>query len=416
MLIELAWKSLLNRRASVVLTLAAITVSVAIVVAIEHVRDQAEQSFNRTVSGVDLIVGARTSPINLLLYSIFRVGNASNGISWESYELIQSDDRVAWAIPISLGDSHAGFRVMGTNADYFEQFKYGSQRALLLHQGEFSLHAEDAVIGSEVARELDYSIGEKITLAHGMGDISFLNHDESPFTVAGILQPTGTPVDQTVHVSLEGLELIHAGLSAFPSTDTATHDDHTHGASVIHPDSVTALLVGLNSRRSVFAVQQAINEYPNEAIMGILPGVTLAELWVMIGNMERLLQLISVLVLFSSLLGLATMLLSSMRERQNEIMLFRSIGMHASSIVFLIELEALLITGLGIVLAYLIVILSLAGSEAWLSREYGLYVELIPFSQTISTYFATILICALFLALIPALSAYRHSLPNGLRS
>ena len=415
MLIELAWKSLMNRRASVILTLASISVSVAIVIAIEHIRDQAEKSFNRTVSGVDLIVGARTSPINLLLSSVFRIGSSSTGISWESYELIASDDRVAWVIPISLGDSHAGFRVMGTTEDYFKYFKYGSQRAIRLQAGEYIDQALDAVIGSEVAGELGYLPGDEITLAHGLGDISFLNHTDSPFTVTGVLQATGTPVDQTVHVSLAGLESIHGGLSD-SNREQSDHESHTHSPDEAHPDSVTALLIGLNSRRSVFAVQQGINEYPNEAIMGILPGVTLAELWEMMGSIEKLLQLISVLVLFASLLGLSTMLLASMRERQKEIMLFRSIGMHTSSVVFLIEIEALLITSLGISTAYLLVVLGITSSEQWLNREYGLFVDLLPFSQTIAIYFLTILLSALLLALVPAISAYRRSLPSSLRS
>ena len=413
MLIELAWKSLVNRRSSVLLTLASISVSVAIVIAIEHIRYQAEEGFNRTVSGVDLIVGGRTSPINLLLYSVFRIGSATNGISWESYELIESDDRVSWTIPIALGDSHAGFRVMGTSADYFAYFKYGNQRSLLLQSGGYLEQADAAVLGAQVARDLGYSLGDEITLAHGVGDISFLNHTDSPFTVAGILQPTGTPVDQTIHVSLAGLELIHDDLAR--NTVASAHESHSHGDGEIHPEAVTALLIGLHARRSVFAVQQAINEYPDEALMAILPGVTLAELWEMVGNVEKLLQLISILVLFASLLGLATMLLASMRERRREILLFRSIGMHASSVIFLIEIEALLIITLGILIAYLLVVAGIAGSEAWLSREYGLFVELFPFSQSIAIYFATIIFTALFLALLPALSAYRQTVPGSLR-
>ena len=117
MFFRLAYKSLLDRKGSVLLTLLAISVSIFVLLGIEHIRHQAKESFGNTVSGTDLIVGARTGNLNLLLYSVFRIGNATNNIRWETYEEIASNPSVEWTIPISLGDSHRGYRVMGTSAD-----------------------------------------------------------------------------------------------------------------------------------------------------------------------------------------------------------------------------------------------------------------------------------------------------------
>ena len=112
MFIRLATKSLLNRKGSVLLTILAMSVSIFVLLGVEHIRGQSKQSFNNTVSGVDLIVGARTGSLNLLLYSVFRIGSPTNNIAWDTYQSISNNAKVAWAIPISLGDSHQGYRVM----------------------------------------------------------------------------------------------------------------------------------------------------------------------------------------------------------------------------------------------------------------------------------------------------------------
>ena len=114
MLIKLALKSLHDRKDSIVLSIIAMTVSVFVLLGVEHIRHQTKESFANTVSGVDIIVGARTSSLNLLLYSVFKIGSASNNISWQSFEKVASNPQVKWAVPISLGDSHKGFRVLGT--------------------------------------------------------------------------------------------------------------------------------------------------------------------------------------------------------------------------------------------------------------------------------------------------------------
>lgn len=407
MLLKLAWLSLLNRKVSVLLTIASISLSVIIVVSVEHIRSQAEQSFNRTVSGVDLIIGARTSQLNLLLYSVFRIGNPSNNISWESYQLIAGDDRVAWTIPISLGDSHRGYRVLGTTTDYLEHFRYGNQRALALQTGAVLSDTHDAVLGAEVARQLDYAVGDHIILAHGLGQISFHNHTQHPFTISGILEPTGTPVDQTIHTLLTGMEAIH--MNRPPGAPPLSAEE-------LQPDSITAFMVGLETRMTVFNLQRAINDYRGEPLLAILPGVAMAELWEMMSTVENILALISALVLVASLLGLATMLLSSMRERRGEIFLFRSIGMHASSVLLLVELEAILITAVAATLGIVLVTAVLLVGQDWLSQNYGVFISAIPLSAAVGKYIAAILVSAMVLALIPALSAYRSALGSRIQS
>ena len=208
---HLALKSVLNRKVTAILTILTVAVSVILLLGVERVRTEAKSSFANTISGTDLIVGGRSGQVNLLLYSVFRIGNATNNIDWKSYQEFSQHKAVKWAIPISLGDSHKGFRVMGTNHSYFENYRYGSKQPLTFQQGKEFNELFDVVIGADVAKKLDYKIGDQIILAHGISDVAFSRHDNLPFKIVGILAPTGTPVDKTVHVSLEAIEAIHVG-------------------------------------------------------------------------------------------------------------------------------------------------------------------------------------------------------------
>ena len=186
-----------------------IAVSTFVLIGIEHTKSEMRESFGRSVSGVDLIVGGRTSSLNLLLYSVFRIGNATNNISWDSYQAINDSKSVAWTIPMSLGDSHKGYRVLGTDNRYFEHFKVGAKETLLFQQGHAFERVYDVVLGATVAAKLQYTLGHSLDISHGVGNTSFVTHTGHPFAVVGILKPTGTPIDQTIHVTLNAIDAIH---------------------------------------------------------------------------------------------------------------------------------------------------------------------------------------------------------------
>ncbi|WP_344804011.1 ABC transporter permease [Allohahella marinimesophila] len=414
MLLKVALRSLLNRKATAILTVLSIMVSGFVIFGVEHIRQEAKSSFSRTVSGTDLIVGARTGQLNLLLYSVFRIGNATNNISWQSYQDLAARSDVAWTIPLSLGDSHRGYRVLGTSQDYYEHFRFGRQQALELAEGSSEMGVFGAVLGAEVANKLSYEVGDPIVLSHGTGKVSFSNHTDKPFEVIGILQPTGTPVDQTVHVSLDGIEAIHIdwqngvkmpgpGISA----EQVVERDLT-------PEAITAFMVGLKSKIATFRFQREVNEYRQEPLLAILPGVALSELWQMMGALENILMVISGLVLVASLLGMSTMLLASMRERQRELAVIRAVGAHPSFVFLLIELEALMLTAAGIAGAIAALWLTLISAQDLFSERYGLFIDLDFMSARVLIIIGIMFAATAVLALIPGLSAYRASLNQGL--
>ena len=405
MFLRLALSSLWSRKGSVMLTFLAITVSVFVLLGVEQIRQQAKNSFGNTVSGIDLIVGARTGDINLLLYSVFRLGNATNNISWQSYQTIVADPNVAWNIPISLGDSHKGYRVMGTTTDYFTHFRFGKDKPLVLAEGAPFSDLFDVVLGAEVARKLAYQLGDRLVLAHGLGSTSFSNHDDSPFRVTGILKTTGTPVDRTLHVSLEGIEAIHDG---FEGDSEATNADSTTGTDLA-PKSLTAFMLGLKSKFDTFKLQREINTFRDEPLLAILPGVTLTGLWQLMSAMENTLLLISFLVLLASLLGLAAMLLASIRERQREIAVMRVIGASPWFLMSLIVAEAVLVALAATLTAILLLGITTGLLANFLAERFSLFIESDFFTPQSVLYMGIVIISTMLIALIPGISAYRQA-------
>ncbi|HET7160757.1 MAG TPA: ABC transporter permease, partial [Burkholderiales bacterium] len=197
-LILLAARSAWNRRLTLSLTLASIALSVALLLGVDRVRRDARESFGQSVAGTDLVVGARTSPVQLMLYAVFRIGEATNNMRWESFEKVAAHPMVSWAVPLSLGDSHKGYSVVGTSGAYFERFRYGAAQNLQFSSGRAFDTVFEAVIGAEVAERLDYRVGSRIVLSHGTSDVSAADHGDKPFQVVGVLARTGTPVDRSV--------------------------------------------------------------------------------------------------------------------------------------------------------------------------------------------------------------------------
>ena len=311
-MISLIAKSLWNRKGTALLTLFSIAISVALLIGVEQIRKGVRTSFSSAVSGTDLIVGARGGSLQLLLYSVFRMGNAPNNLTWESYQDFKKHSRVRWTIPFSLGDSHHGYRVLGTNHDYFKRFRYGNRQRLKFSEGKPFSGVFDAVLGSEVARKRKYRLNDSIIVYHGTGSSSFLKHEDRPFTVVGILKPTGTPVDQTVHVSLEGITAMHIDWeSGAPPMEEDRIDNEEVLQRDLTPEAITAFLVGLRSKIHAFSLQREVNTYREEPLSAILPGAALQELWELLRTAETGLRVISAFVVLAGLLGMMTALLSA---------------------------------------------------------------------------------------------------------
>lgn len=413
-MLDLALKSFRNRRFTTTLTIISIALSVTLLLGVERIRKEARKSFTNTISGTDLIVGARSGPIQLLLYSVFRIGNATNNISWESYQEIARNPNIEWTIPLSLGDSHRGYRVMGTNADYFERFHYAGGRGLEFVDGRVLEGVFDAVLGAEVARVLDYHLGDPIVIAHGAGEISFIEHDNKPFEVVGILKSTGTPVDQTVHVLLEGIEAIHADWQeGAPIPGQSISADRVLTMN-LRPKAITAFLVGLKSRIAAFGVQRTVNEYRREPLLAILPGVALQELWDLVGIAEKALLAVSGFVVAIGLCVMLIALMTSLNERRREMAILRSVGARPFHVFALIAGESVMLTVAGIVAGVGLLYGLLLVSRPLILSRFGLLIGIGGLSSYELILISVVCLAGFFIGMIPAYRIYRYSLADGM--
>jgi len=412
-LLKIALKSAKNRKVGLILAAFSIALSIMLLLSVDTIRKQSKSSFVNTISQTDLVVGARSGPLNLLLYSVFRIGGATNNVSWKSYQEISNRDEIAWTVPLSLGDSHRGYRVLGTNTDYFKHYRFAGGEALDFETGKVFDGLYDVVLGRQVAEKLNYKLGDQITLSHGLVSTKFAEHDDKPFKVVGILKRTGTPVDQTVHVSLEAIEAIHIDWQSGAPSPIKISAEKTL-AMELQPKAITAFMLGLKNRTTTFRLQRKINQYKAEPLLAILPGATLATLWNTLGNFERILLAIAFLVLLSGLLGMLTTLLSTLNERRREIAILRAVGAHAWHIIALFLLEALIVVGsgclLGIIASYVLQLIA----KPILVSLYGIHIDvMLPDSQQWLIIGGALLLGLVF-SLLPGLIAYRRSLQDGL--
>jgi putative ABC transport system permease protein len=413
-ILGLAWRSLVNRRVTAALTVMAIALSVTLLTGVERLRTETRASFANTISGTDLIVGARGSPVHLMLYSVFRIGNATNNISWQSVQELADHPKVAWVVPLSLGDSHRGYRVLGTGAGYFEHYRYGRDRRLAFAAGGMFQDLYDAVLGAEVAESLNYRLGSPLVIAHGAGDVSFARHDDKPFRVAGILERTGTPVDRTVHVSLEGIEALHLDWRAgAPVPGLSVTAEQARGMDLT-PKAVTAVLVGLESRIATFQVQRFVNDYRGEPLTAVLPGVALSELWSLVGIAENALLVISGFVVVVGLAGMLTALLTSLNERRREMAILRSVGARPGHVFVLVMGEAAFLTLIGAAAGMLLLYGLLIGGQPLIETRLGLFIPIGSPSARELALLGAVVLAGIAAGAVPAYRAYRLSLADGL--
>lgn len=451
-LLSLVRKSLANRLLATTLTIASIALSVALLLGIENVRAGMRESFSNTISRTDLIVGARGGSMQLLLYSVFGIGSPTNNVSWATYEHFRDHPAVAWTIPISLGDSHRGFRLVGTDSSFYQQFHYGGGRSIEFEEGRMPQTEHEVVLGEQVARELGYALGSDVVITHGLYGTGIMDHDEQPFRVVGILARTFTPVDRSLYVTLQGVDAVHEGFMEMPgagaggppsfapppnfaappdfsaspevagaSNDTAATDAATAAAEWSDnagrdapPEQITAFFLGARTRIATLQLQREINTYEAEATMAILPGVALAEMWRGVGYAEDALLIVTFFVVAVGLIGMLLSLYTSLEARRREMAILRAVGAGAPRIFALLVLESGMLglagalTGVGLVYALLVLLKGVVESN------FGLYLPIQAPTRTAYLYLVAVVVASFLIGLVPAIKAYRNSLVDGL--
>jgi len=456
---DLALKSLRNRAFSTSLTVSSIALSFALLIGVENVRVGMRDSFSNTISQTDLIVGTKGGTIQLLLYSVFGMGAPTENVSWEAYRQWAEHPAVEWTIPYSLGDSHRGFRVVGTNEDFYRHYRYRGGQEIALAEGRANADLFDVTLGADVATELNYALGDEVSVTHGLGELGFVTHDHMPFTVVGILDKTFTPVDRAIYVTLEGMEAIHwedgtppasddghahddeaeaapaddghahdDEAEAAPADDGHAHDDeaeaapaddgHAHAEDVSIEDvevtQVTSFFVGTTDRRDVLQLQRDINDFEDEPMMAVLPGVALNEMWQGLGYAETGLRLVAIFVVLVGLLGMLVSLYTSLNERRREMAILRAVGAGPNRILALLVLESVCLAAAGALAGLALVYALLAAGQSIVEAQVGLFIPIRPPGPIELLLLGAVVTAGFLMGFVPAFKAYRTALHDGL--
>ena len=427
-LIRLALASLANRRIAAGLTILSIALSVALLLTVEHLRRDARSAFANTVSGTDLIVGAPIGDVQLLLQTVFRIGHSGGGVTWKRFEEVRDDGRVAWAVPIVLGDSYRGYPVIGTTSDYFEHYRVGRRQSLKFGSGKGFDAPTDAVIGAEIASSLNLKLGQSLILAHGRGEIETELHDDAPFTVVGVLARTGTPVDRAIHISLAGVELVHGGgsggrigsnnaleaLQALKQGHRKEPGEKGH-ASEDYPDQpINAFLLGLKRKFDLLGMQRELNESKSEPLQAVIPGVALQQLWDIFSVAEDLLRLMSWLVVLAGLISMLIVIVATLEARRHEMAVLRAVGVSPAYIGSLFVVEAAVLAAIGIALGVLLKYVAQLVLSPWVAEKFGVQLPQSMLTGADWLLLLLVWVAALLVALLPAWRARRLALTDGL--
>ena len=414
MITYLTWKSVQNRKLTSLLCVASIALSVALLLGVERIKNGARDGFTNTISQTDLIVGAKGGPLQLVLYTVFRIGSPTNNIRFSSYTKIKNLPEVDWTIPISLGDAYRGYRVVGTDENFFKHYRYRRNQKIEVLDGKIPIGIFDVVLGYEVAQKFQHKTSDSIILSHGISEKSFMDHSVTPFKVVGILNPTATPIDRSIFITLEGMEAMHIGWDKGVPGKNSTVTPENLKKENIHIGQITSFLLKTKNRIQTLKLQRKIDSFPEDPLMAVIPGLALHQLWKTLSYIENILYLISLCVLAVGLISVIVSLYTSLNERRREIAIFRALGAGAGKVVSLLLVESSLIVLVGTLIGTALLYLCLFMVRPYLESNFSLYLPIQFLSSTELIYLGSILLGGITAGFIPAIKAYRNSLQDGL--
>ena len=432
---SLVFQSLLNRWLSCLLIILTLAFSISLFFTVSRIQETVKSSFQNTVSGVDSVVAARGGNLQILLNSVFLIGEPSSTIKWDTYKDLTDNNKMKWAVPISLGDSHKGYRVIGTNNDYFKEIKYSSGKSIEFLTGNSFDDVFDVVLGSVVASKLNYDIGSSIIITHGLSDAGEVHtfhsekddnhakheehddhaghdHGDLGFKVTGILKPTGTPIDNAVYISLAGIEAMHTGWIGNQKVIDVSIEQIMERE--LQPKTISAIFISLKNRTQIFQFQRDVLNYKKEAISSVMPGVTLSRLWMLTGNVDKAFKFITFLIIIIALLGMIAMTIAGLNSRRREMAILRSVGASPNNIVSLLLVESIIISLISCIVGYIIMIIIFTLGKDYLQNNYGIFIDGFSIKSYDLQIIIAIVCAALIATIVPSIQVYRNTLRDGL--
>lgn len=397
----LSWRYLWSRPLATVLNLLLLALGLASVAFVLIARDQVERAFERDLAGIDLVVGAKGSPMQLILAGVFHLDVPPGNIALADVQALEQHPQVAQLIPLSLGDNLQGFRIVGTTVAYPHHY------AAKLQQGAWWAAPMEAVLGAQVARATGLVLGQAFFGAHGLGQ-GGMAHDEALYRVTGVLAPCGCVLDRLVLTATESVWKVHDDMHA---TEDMTDEDRE---AIAADREVTVALIRYNSPLAAVSLPRFIND--STAMQAAAPAVEITRLLSMVGVGTRVFQGLGAVLLGVAALSVFIALWSAVRERRGDLAMLRMLGASPLKVGALLLCEALWLAVMACVLGLLAAHGLAALLGELLMAEQSLAISGWQWVHTVVWVPVLALGVALLAAGLPAISAYRLDVTQLLNS
>jgi len=406
---HIAWSYLWNRKLTTSLTVLSVALGVGLIYSVLTLREETRKRFDDEGQSFDVVVGAKVSPLQLVLSALYFMDVPTGNILLSDYEALKKHEDVTAAFPVCLGDTYHGFRIVGTTRDLFDyqwtSASTGEVRApFRLAQGRFFEQSMEAVLGSTVARTEGLKVGDTFIGAHGfvqLPDDLAERHESHPYTVVGILAPSGSPNDRAIFCTMDSVWKVHG--------------DHASGDSKREASNeVTAVLIALESPSLRFQFVEYVNDAFNA--MATIPINQISNLYAnVLGTAKSVLLSVGYLVVVISAISILIGLYLSILQRKRDLAVMRALGASAYEIVSSVLIEAFLVTLLGIVAGWVIGNGVCWGIGLYLTRWYGLTIGIfgMPTPEEVGA-FATVALVGLVAGILPAWQAYQTDVARDL--
>ncbi len=362
MIAKIAWKNIIHKPLNTALCIGLLMLGVGIITLLLLMQHQLEQKFRRDLQHIDLVVGAKSSPLQLVLSAIYHLDAPTGNISLAEARKIMDHPMVEEAIPLAYGDAYQGYRILGTTPDYVK--KYDAQ----VRDGRLFAKKMEITLGAAVAARTGLTVGATFFGAHGEEKGGTHVHDNYAYTVVGILEKNNTVLDNLLLTNLETVWQVHANHpKLLPPIDTIhattldlNHeyhdhdhhiDDHSHQSTIIADSmDITAILLKYKTKTSALSMSRLINEQTN--MQAVLPALEINGLFHLIGVGITTLQLIAGGIMLMAGFSVFFVLYNRLKERRYELALLRSVGYKQIHLFALLVSEGIILAGLGYILGW----------------------------------------------------------------
>lgn len=391
---KLVWKNLLHEPLSTTLSLLLLTVGVSIITLLVGIKYQVEKKLDGDLKNIDLVIGAKGSPLQLVLSSIYHLDAPTGNISLEDAKEIASNPMVETAIPLAYGDNYNGFRILGTDSNWYQLYE------TKIYDGKLPSENMEVVLGWQVAQKTGLKIGDSFEGTHGNAEKGEV-HEDHPYKVVGILTPSYNVADQLIVTNVSSVIEIHE------------EHEHDHAEEHVHAhEEITAMLLQFRSPMAMMTMPRKINEETN--FQAAIPNIEIRRLLKLLDGIFIIIQAIGIIIMLLAGISVFLSLLQKLQRRKYEIALLQSIGYSKWYVSSLLIYEAFLLAIFGYVIGFILSRIILFLLESSIAQQYGLNVFSLGWMEGEYLIFLITLLTGIISAIIPAWYSVRTSISKTL--